>query len=33
MRQYVLPAIVEVIKVGVFFAAGAALIWGMLMVK
>jgi hypothetical protein len=33
MRQYVVPALVEVMKVGVFFAAGAALVWGMLLVK
>jgi hypothetical protein len=33
MRHYVVPALVEVMKVGVFFAAGAALLWGLLVVK
>lgn len=33
MRQYVVPAVVEVMKVGLFFAAGAALVWGTLRVK
>ena len=33
MRNYVLPALVELMKVAVFFAAGAAMVWGLMHVK